>query len=393
MEKTRYITKHIQDDLKKKMIFIGGPRQVGKTTLAQSIGHSAYSGKTMYLNWDYPDHQKIIIKRQFNPSDTLLIFDELHKYRPWRNYIKGLYDVRKKAVNILITGSARLDFYRRGGDSLQGRYHYYRLHPFSLGELLGAMPSIEPFTELVPLERASGARQWFELLAQFGGFPEPLFAQDMNTLRRWQNERMDRMIREDIRDIELVRDISSMQTLSHILPEKVGGLFSLNALREDLQVTHKAVALWVDIFERFYYHFRIPPFTGKVMRSLKKQPKLYLWDWSTVSDDGARFENMIASHLLKFVHYMWDTTGHRAELFFLRDTDGHEVDFLVAVNRKPWFMVETKHSSRTLSRHMRYFKDTLCIPFAYQIVRNRDVHYLQDDIHVMSADVFLSGLV
>ncbi len=393
MQRARYITKHIQDDLKKKMIFIGGPRQVGKTTLARNIGHSVYAEKTQYLNWDYPEHQKIIIKRQFDPSATLLIFDELHKYRPWRNYVKGIYDIKKETVDILVTGSARLDFYRRGGDSLQGRYHYYRLHPFSLAELLGTVPSVEPFTELTFHEHLSGARQWFELLAQYGGFPEPLFAQDMNTLRRWQNEGMDRMIREDIRDIELVRDISSMQTLSHILPEKVGGLFSLNALREDLQVTHKTVALWVDIFERFYYHFRITPFTAKVMRSLKKQPKLYLWDWSTVEDDGARFENMIASHLLKFVHYIWDTTGHRAELFFVRDTDGHEVDFLVAVNRKPWFIVEVKHSDRTVSRHMRYFKDILKIPYAYQIVRKPGIHYIQDDIHVISAEVFLSGLV
>ena len=129
------------------------------------------------------------------------------------------------------------------------------------------------------------------------------------------------------------------------------------------------------------------------MRSLKKQPKLYLWDWSTVSDDGARFENMIASHLLKFVHFLWDTTGHRAELFFLRDTDGHEVDFLIAVNRKPWFMVEAKHADRTVSRRMRYFKDALNIPYAYQIVRTHGVQYFQDDIHVLSAEIFLSGLV
>ncbi|HLD21891.1 MAG TPA: DUF4143 domain-containing protein, partial [Patescibacteria group bacterium] len=235
----------------------------------------------------------------------------------------------------------------------------------------------------------------FDALFEFGGFPEPYLAKNLRTLRRWQNQRIERLITEDIRDIELVRDISALQILVTLLPQKVGSLLSLNSLREDLQVTHKTISLWMDILERFYYHFRIPPFMANEIKSLRKEQKMYLWDWSEVSDEhGARLENMIASHLLKFVHFLYDVHGYKANLYYLRDIQGREVDFLVTINKKPWFAVEVKNNcANTTSKHLHYFKNKLDIPYVYQVIKQKNIHDIQGDIHIISADLFLSGLV
>lgn len=389
----RYNTTAIHHDLSKKMVFIGGPRQVGKTTLAASIGKAHYPHFS-YYNWDDRLHRQQILKEQFDPKAKLLIFDELHKYRQWKQYVKGVYDTQKERFRIIVTGSARLDLYRKGGDSLQGRYHFHRLHPFSLAESMrhtAPLPLI--MKEIILGEATREATERFQTLLTFGGFPEPFLAQEMRTLRRWHNERVDRIIKEDIRDLESIRDLSALQVLVEILPRQASSLLSLNALREDLQVTHKTVALWVDVLERFYYHFRIYPYGATPIKSLRKQPKIYLWDWSEITDEGRRLENMVASHLLKMVQYLEDTEGHRAELFYLRDTEGREVDFLVTVNRKPWFAVEVKQSQEALHKPLLYFGERLRIPFLYQIVTTPNVDILQDNIRIVSASSFLAGLV
>ena len=194
--------------------------------------------------------------------------------------------------------------------------------------------------------------------------------------------------------METIRDLGSLQVLVEMLPEKVGSLFSLNALREDLQVAHKTVSLWVDILEKFYYHFRIYTFASNTIKSLRKEPKLYLWDWSQVENPSARVENMVASHLLKTVHWLYDSQGFKAELFFLRDREGREVDFLVTVNKKPWFSVEVKQNNKEASSHLKYFGQKLKIPFQYQVVGDMNTEdYIQDGVRVISATKFLGGLV
>lgn len=393
--KTRYLEPNILEDLKEKMVFIGGPRQVGKTTLAQYIGDSFYPHYS-YYNWDSFKDQKKVIQMNFPEESKLLVFDEIHKYKKWKNFIKGIFDREKELFHILVTGSARLDIYYRGGDSMMGRYHYYRLHPFSLYELLYGPRKkiIEPFGEL-EFSSHGESSDTLKTLIQFGGFPEPLFRQDEKMWRRWQDERMQRLVREDIRDIELVRDLSALEILIKILPDKVGSLLSLNALREDLEVAHPTITHWMDIFERFYYHFRIFPFAATPIKSLRKEPKMYLWDWSVIKSEGARFENLIASHLLKFTHFLHDTLGYRTELHFLRDREGREVDFLVTSDQKPWFAVEVKQNSKEDSKHLRYFGDRLKIPFLYQVVKEPNIHLvsLKNDIQIISAEKFLTGLV
>jgi uncharacterized protein len=390
MLKERYLTQFILDDLKDKMVFVGGPRQVGKTTLCRDFVAAQFK-KSAYFNWDNRADRKAINTATWPGDADLLIFDEIHKYRQWKGFIKGEYDKHRETYKFLVTGSARLDLYRRGGDSLQGRYHYYRLHPFTLAEMTHHS-EVPPVLSEFPLNQ-DFHRDILESLDSFGGFPEPFTKQSMRQLRRWHNEKIERMFREDIQDIEVIRDIGNMKLLSDILPAKVGSRLSLNAIREDLEVSHRAVTHWMEILEAFYYHFRIYPYTAKKIRSLKKEAKLYLWDWSEVEDEANRFENLMASHLLKFVHFLTDNEGYRAELSYLRDVDKREVDFLVTIDGKPWFAVETKLSDTVLSPNLLYFQDRLSIPYIYQVIKKDKVDLLEKGGRVVSAGRFLAGLI
>lgn len=390
MLKRRYLTPFIVEDLKDKMVFVGGPRQVGKTTLCRSIIAEHFRSHA-YFNWDNRTDRKAITASSWPGDAELLIFDELHKYRQWKRFIKGEYDKLKDTYTFLVTGSARLDLYRRGGDSLQGRYHYYRLHPFTLAEATGIAYQTSVQHEL-PI--GQGYHQdTLDTLDTFGGFPEPLMKQNSRQLRRWHNEKIERMVREDIMDMEAIRDIGSMKLLSDLLPAKVGSLLSLNAIREDLEVSFRAVSRWMDILETFYYHFRIYPFSARKIRSLKKEPKLYLWDWSEVEDEAARFENLIASHLFKYTHFIADYEGFKADLHFLRDVDKREVDFLVSIDGKPWFAVQVKLNDTALSPQLLYFKERVAIPYVYQVVKKSAVDRLEKGVRIISAGKFLSGLV
>jgi predicted AAA+ superfamily ATPase len=390
MLKNRYLTGYVVEDLAEKMVFIGGPRQVGKTTLAANI-ISQYFKNSAYFSWDNKQDRRKIMNSDWPGNADLLILDEIHKYRKWKNLVKGEYDKLKEKYKFLVTGSARLDVYRKGGDSLQGRYHYYRMHPFSMAELLNKNNRFEIGNDL-SIENEEHNKE-LEILFQFGGFPEPLIKQNKRILRRWHNEKVERLFREDIHDMEQIRDLDSMKLLSDMLPEKVGSLLSINAIREDLEVSHRAVTNWLNILEKLYYHFRLFPYTGKFSRSLKKEPKLFLWDWSEVNDPGARFENMIASHLLKWVHFLYDYEGYRAELYFLRNIDKKEVDFFVTADKKPWLAVEVKLSDTTVSPALYYFKERLNIPYLFQVVNLPGIDRLINGIRVISASRFLPALV
>ncbi len=390
MLKERYLTAPIAEDLKRKMVFIGGPRQVGKTTLAKTLV-AAHFRQTAYFNWDKRVERRQMMSAQWPGGAELIILDELHKFKGWKRFIKGEYDTLKDKYKFIVTGSSRLDVYRRGGDSLQGRYHYYRLHPFSIAEMVHAKNNLEPFKELPIGPARKGAE--FDLLVKFGGFPEPILLQDERTLRRWHNERNERLFREDIQDVEMIRDLGSMKLLSDMLPTKIGALLSVNSIREDLEVSHRAVSHWLNILEAFYYHFRIRPYARTPFRALKKEPKLYLWDWSEVADEPARFENLIASHLLKLVHWLYDHEGHKAGLYFLRDSAKKEVDFLVTVDEKPWFAVEAKTQDEEVSPTLRSFQERLKIPFVYQALKKKGVDKFVRGVRVVSADSLLMALV
>lgn len=345
----RYIKKNAAADLKAKMLFVGGPRQVGKTTFALSFLDTPSARHPAYLNWDDIRIRPALMRGELPPNQPVIILDEIHKFARWRGLAKGFHDSRGPGQSFIVTGSARLDLYSRGGDSLQGRYHGYRLHPFSLLELGG--------TSAADLAH----------LLRFGGFPEPCLRGDETSWRRWQRERVHRVVFDDIRDLERVRELSLLELLAEELPRRVGAPLSVKSLGQDLEVSHETADRWISIFERLYLCFRIPPHGGARIRAVKKEKKLYLWDWSAVSDPGHRFENLVACQLLKFCHFIEDTQGFRMELRFLRDTDKREVDFLVLKDGNPEFAVECKTGERAVNPALFYFRDRISIPRLYQV--------------------------
>lgn len=370
----RYIRPFVQDDLQEKMVFIGGARQVGKTSLALSLLNNGDALHPAYLNWDSPQVRQPLLQGELPPGQPLVILDEIHKYARWRNLVKGLYDVNKSHLSFLVTGSARLDYYRKGGDSLQGRYHYYRLHPFSLTE----------FTSH-PGEDA------LEQLLRFGGFPEPLLHGEERFWRRWQRERLQRVIYDDIRDLEQVKEISLLELLAEELPNRIGSPLSVANLKKILQVAHETVERWLKIFERMYYCFRIPPYGAPRIRAVKKEQKLYLWDWSLVSSAGPRFENLVACQLLKFCHFQEDTQGYAMELRYLRDTDKREVDFVVLKEKKPLFAVECKLGDKQLDPSIHYFSQRTEIPSFYQVhLKTKDM--VQGNVRMLPFTTFCKEL-
>ena len=367
----RYLADQVKRDLARKMVFVAGPRQVGKTTLAQALPGSGRG----YLNWDVAEHRERILRGELPPS-SLWIFDEIHKYRGWRGFLKGLYDARAKGQRILVTGSARLDFYRHGGDSLQGRYHLLRLHPLSLREV-GAL-----------------SKEGFQQLLTLGGFPEPFFGGTQREARRWSREYRTRLIREDVVSLERVQDLGALEMLAMRLPELVGSPLSINALREDLQVSHKTVASWIAVLERLYAVFRLPPFGAPRLRAVRKEQKHYQFDWALVPDDARRFENLVASHLLKWVHYQQDVEGRDLELRYFRDTDAREVDFVVVERRAPVMMVEAKWGDQNVDRGLRYLKARFPAAPAWQVSAvGRKDFVTPEGIRVAPAPALLSQLV
>jgi predicted AAA+ superfamily ATPase len=363
----RYLAAPVADDLKAKMVFVGGPRQVGKTTLALELLGSADERHPGYLSWDDPHDRLSLLRGEIPPAQPLLVLDEIHKHRRWRSLLKGLYDKHRSSVSFLVTGSARLDVYRKGGESLQGRYHHYRLHPFSLREL-----SPEP------------RKQDLDNLMRFGGFPEPLLAASERTWRRWHRQRMDRVIRQDVRDLENLQDLDLIELLAEELPNRVGSPLSVANLRTLLGVAHDTVERWLTILEAMYVCFRVSPYGGSRIRAVRKERKLYLLDWSQVPDAGARFENLVAAQLLKYCHFVEDTEGHRMELRFLRDTDKREVDFVVLQNRRPLLAVECKTGAKAVSPAARYFRARTDIPRFYQVhLAERDFGDAASDVRVL----------
>ncbi|MEM1244511.1 MAG: ATP-binding protein [Pseudomonadota bacterium] len=371
MLKQRYLVPQVKQDIEKKMVFVGGPRQVGKTTMAK---HLLAPIKKGYLNWDISENRERILKREL-PHTKMWVFDEIHKYSSWRNYLKGIFDKFGNSQQILVTGSAMLDYYRRGGDSLQGRYHYLRLHPLSIAEL------------------KLKSRDDFSTLLQLGGFPEPFFSGSDIEAKRWSREYRERLIQEDLLSLEAIRDVGNLELLMLRLPDLVGSPLSINALREDLGVSHKTVTNWIKILTRLYAIFLLPPFGSPLIRAVTKEQKHYHTDWSLVKLNALRFENMLACHLLKWIHYEQDTKARDLELRYFRDIDGREVDFIITENKKPIFAIECKSSAKDISPGLKYFKHKFPDCQAWQIYMNGSKDYLSgENIRVTHALNFLSDL-
>ena len=362
----RYIRTYVLQDLQKKMVFIGGPRQVGKTTLAKDILSGDFP-KGRYFNWDYDEDRQDILKKRWSKDNRLLVFDELHKYPRWKSWIKGVYDIFHENHTFLVTGSARLDIYRRGGDSLMGRYHYWRLHPFTLDE----------FPEGINPEDA------YNRLMTVGGFPEPFLDGEERAARRWRRERFDRVLQEDVRDLESIRNIQLLSLFVDLLRHRVGSLVVLSNLAQDLQISPKTAKAWLEVLERMYLVFCVRPYTRNLPRAVLKPPKVYFFDNGDVlGDEGARFENLVATTLLKRLHFLEDRDGYRYELRYIRDKEGREVDFAVLKEGVLEELIEAKLSDEEISRSLLYYAQRLKPRRATQVVARLRRPYDQNGVRV-----------
>lgn len=379
----RNLEQTILQDLDRKFVFLAGPRQVGKTTLAKRIIRQK---KGTYLLYDDDEDRRLILDRQYLSSSWVCL-DEFHKFPRWKNQIKGVYDKYHERLHLLLTGSARLDVYQKSGDSLFGRYFLHHLHPLTCGELLShTLPSLP----VEWLEKNLHCKNLNELL-KFGGFPEPFYRQSEKEHRRWSNMRRQLLVREELRELTQVQLLGLVEQLMLLLPHRIGSFFSYRSLSEDIQVSPPTILQWMTMLERLFIVFRIAPYTVRITRSLQKQPKYYFYDWSQIADPGRRFENLIASHLLKAVQIWTDLGEANLALHYIRDRNGREVDFLITSDQKPILLVEAKLSETQFSDSLRYFSQRLGVP-GIQLIQSENFERRQGNLAVISASRWLTKL-
>jgi uncharacterized protein len=367
----------IVSDLKKKIVLLAGPRQSGKTTLSKQLGLT-YA----YLNFDSSEDRRLLTAKEWDREAQVVIFDELHKMRKWKSWLKGVYDTEGITPGLLVTGSARLEGFRKGGDSLAGRHFLHRLHPFTVREVRGEV------SPAVALDR----------ILSVGGFPEPFLAADPALARRWRRGHLDAILREDLLDLERVRDIRAMEILVDLLRVRVSSTVSLSSLAGDLQTSVHTVKHWLQILENLYVIFPVRPYHKNIARSLLKESKYYFYDTGAVADagvePGAVFENAVACALHRETHLAEDVQGHRTSLCFLRDKEKREVDFLVVINQKPKLLVEAKLSDDTFAKSLTHFLRFLPGATAVQIVRtlSRSKSNPERTLRMVSAAEYLAQL-
>jgi predicted AAA+ superfamily ATPase len=374
--------KKIWDELAadKAMVFLAGPRQSGKTTLAKGIADEYAS--CLYFNWDILSHRDRLIKNSTffeeverkGADRPLIILDEIHKYRDWKNYLKGVYDQFHDSYRFLVSGSGRLDLYQKGGDSLAGRYFMFHLWPFTLAELARNDATLESFMA-TPLEtntdRGAELKQLWDGLAELSGFPEPYLSGKTTTWRRWSNSYAQQLIREDIRELTDVKSATTMETLYHLLSSRIGSPISIPSLSRDLQVSYNSVQNWLAIFERFFMLFSVTPWSARIARAIQKERKLYLFDTPRIMDRASRFENMVALELWRAVT-AWNDVGYgNFSLHFIKNKEQQEVDFLLARDDEPLLLIEAKIADIQPSAALRKFQQALDVP-AVQVVNEGD---------------------
>ncbi len=360
-----------------KIAMLSGPRQCGKTTLAKMFLEKRAGA---YFNWDetrfrrqWANDPSGVVPRAAGRRPPLLVLDEIHKDRLWKRKIKGVYDTLESPCDILVTGSARLNVYRRGSDSLMGRFNHFRLHPFSVREVT-ARKEVGP-DELVAalfsrsLSRQKTAETVLDTFMRYGPFPEPFLSGNQRKVNIWRRNREHLVVREDLRDLSRLRDLAHVELLTAMIPERVGSLFSVKAVREELEVSFDTVKRWMTYLKELYYLFEIKPWGKSIPRTLKRDGKVYLWDYGAIQNEAAGFENLVAAHLLKACHAWTDRGEGEFELFYLRDKEKRELDFLIVRDGTPWLPVEVKLSSTELSPNWKSFASHLPCRRGIQIVR------------------------
>jgi len=380
----------------RQMVFVSGPRQVGKTTMCEAVAST-------YLSWDDEDVRRAIQSGQrvvadkyalnvAAESEKILVYDEIHKYSKWKQFLKGFYDLYGKDLRIVATGSAKMDVYKKGGDSMMGRYFPYRMHPLSVAELLDV--SI-PDERIVRSPKMLPDDEWTALV-RFGGFPDPFVNRDIRFSRRWNSLRFEQLLKTDMRDLTRISELDQLSALAEILSNRSGEQLVYKSIGCDLGVDEKTAKKWVKTLKYLYLGFEVRPWFRNIENSIRKMPKWYLRDWANIQDEGKRVETFIACHLLKAVEGWTDLGYGEFSIGYLRDKSRREVDFVVTRDGIPWFLVEVKKSDTSLSEALGFFQKRTGAAHAFQVVM--DAEYGEYDcfsIHspkVVSARTFLSQL-
>lgn len=373
--KMRYLQTSLEKDLKKKMVLLAGPRQSGKTTLAKSL----CSRKGYYLNWDIQKDRKIIRDVAWPKDKDLVVLDEFHKAPKWKNILKGLADEYHNKPALLITGSARLETFRNSGDALTGRHYLYRLHPMDLWE-----SSI--------MDKKTSQKERIQKLLSAGGFPEAYFhPKDADRLRK---DRMEIVVKEDLIELSRIHAWRGPSDLLEILRDHVGQSIGYDSFTKDLGASAPTIKNWIMLLEKLYLIFLVPPYFKNVSNSIRKEKKAYFYDSAAAYDStmGAQIENLVASSLLKFCHFKQDTLGENWELFYLRDKQKHEVDFVLTKNKKVDTLIEVKKSEDRISTGFRYFHDRLKPRRSVQLVLELDREMEKDGIKILPLGDWIESL-
>ena len=372
----RYLDDRVRADLAQKMVFLTGPRQVGKTTLSQQLIHQLGG---QYLNYDVASDRAIILNQRWSPQAPLLVLDEVHKMPAWKAWLKGVYDGKPPSQQILVTGSARLDTFRQGGESLAGRFFGLRLHPISVREWCeqtGAAPD-DALTHL--LER--------------GGFPEPCLAANNEQAERWRRQYFDGLVREDVLEFSRIQELATIRFFAQMLRSRVGSPLSLASMARDLAVSPVTLKKYLDILEALHIVFVVRPYHHNIARSLLQSPKVYFYDTGLVNgDEGLRFENLVAAALIKHVQWLHDSQGKEVALHYVRTKDGAEVDFAISDKGQLTHLVECKLSDEKPHKALQRFAQELAPVQAVQLVRNARHGYTVGDLRIDQAAAYLSEL-
>ncbi len=391
---TEMLRSHLADN--RQMAFVSGPRQVGKTTVCRELA-------SVYVNWDDQDARATVLKgpaevarvaglQKAQPQPPVLVFDELHRYARWKSFLKGFFDVYSPLVKIVVTGSSRLDVFKRGGDSLMGRYFPYRMHPLSVAELVRPGLPLKVCEGPRPLDEGEWAALW-----EYGGFPEPFVRREARFSRRWQSLRQTQLLREDVRELTRIHELDQLAAFAAILGERSGDQVIYSSLASGVRVSENTARAWVGALAALHYGFLVRPWHRHIAQAIRKEPKWFLRDWSAVADAGKRAETFVACQLLKAVEGWTDLGFGQFGLFYIRDKQKREVDFLVVRDNRPWCLVEVKKADTTLAPALSVMQKQTGAEHAFQVVIEEP--YAEVDCFgyhepvVVAARTFLSQLV
>ncbi len=369
----RYQKNLIIKDLSKKMVLLAGPRQAGKTTLAKVIAEQFSS--SVYLNYDRAEDQKIILNESWRPNTELIILDEIHKMPQWKNYLKGIFDTKQTGQKILVTGSARLEIFNQMGDSLAGRFFLHRLMPLSPAECekVEVPYSVDKFIERGP-------------------FPEPFLASSLIDANRWRLQYVDSLILTDVLDFENIHNLKAIQLLFELLRSRVGSPISYTSLAEDIATSPNTVKKYIQILEALYIIFRVTPFSKNIARSLLKEPKIYFFDTGLVKgNEGIKFENLVASCLLKHVFAKIDYLAENYSLQYLHTKERQEVDFVLVKDDQIEQMIEVKNSTDGIGNSLNYFLNKYKLP-AVQVINHLKRERIEKGVELIEGKNFLKNL-